>query len=242
MNRTETQVLPEYGLSAAEAARRLHELGPGEPPSSRSTTSIVAGNVFTLFNAIVGVFFILIMSLGLFADAIFGLIAIVNSWIGIRQELKAKETLDRLAVLVAPRATTLRDGVEIDLLADEVVPGDVIRLVPGDQLVADGIVVSSRGLTLDESMLTGESDGVPKGEGDEVLSGGFVTSGSGYYEVTAVREESYAGRIAGEAKSLPPPTIAAGERGEPGDPRLHLRADSRWRCFRSVRCSSARST
>jgi magnesium-transporting ATPase (P-type) len=199
---TETRVLPEYGLSAAEAERRLKDLGPGEPPSSRSTASIVAGNVFTLFNAIIGVFFILILSLGLFADAIFGLIAIVNSWIGIRQELKAKETLDQLAVLVAPRAATLRDGVEVELLADEVVPGDVVRLVPGDQLVADGRVISSRGLTLDESMLTGESDGVAKTEGDEVLSGAFVTAGSGYAEVTAVREDSYAGRIAGEARAF----------------------------------------
>ena len=202
MSSTETRVLPEYGLSAAEAERRLEDLGPGEPPSSRSTSSIVAGNVFTLFNAIIGVFFILILSLGLFADAIFGLIAIVNSWIGIRQELKAKETLDRLAVLVAPRAATLRDGFEVELLADEVVPGDVVRLVPGDQLVADGRVISSRGLTLDESMLTGESDGVPKSDGDEVLSGAFVTAGSGYAEVTAVREDSYAGRIAGEARAF----------------------------------------
>ena len=78
-------------------------LGPPEDESSRSVASIVAGNVFTLFNAIIGVFFILILSLGLFADAIFGVIAIVNSAIGIRQEMKAKETLDQLALLVAPR-------------------------------------------------------------------------------------------------------------------------------------------
>jgi len=202
VSETATKVLPEQGLPSDEAERRLRELGPAEPPTSRSTASIVAGNVFTLFNAIIGVFFILILSLGLFADAIFGLIAIVNSWIGIRQELKAKKTLEQLAVLIAPRATTLRDGEEIDLLADEVVPGDVIRLVPGDQLVADGTVVSSRGLTLDESMLTGESDGVVKGEGSEVLSGGFVTAGSGYCEVTLVREQSYAGRLAGEARAF----------------------------------------
>ena len=202
MSETETQVIPEQGLSAAEAAERLRDLGPAEPHSSRSTSSIVAANVFTLFNAIIGVFFVLILSLGLFADAIFGLIAIVNSWIGIRQEMKAKETLDRLAVLVAPRANVVRDGHEIELLADEIVPGDLIRLVPGDQLVADGEVVSSRGLTVDESMLTGESDGVSKSEGNEVFSGGFVLSGSGYCSVTAVREDSYAGRIAGEAKAF----------------------------------------
>lgn len=192
----------DMGLSNAEAAARLKDLGPAVQQRSRSTSSIVAGNVFTLFNLIIGVFFILILSLGLFADAIFGLIAIVNTWIGIRQELKAKEVLDRLAVLIAPRATVVRDGREVDLLADEVVPGDLIRLAPGDQMVADGRLVDARGLTVDESMLTGESDPIGKRPGDEVLSGGFVVAGSGSCEVTAVREDSYAGRIAGEARAF----------------------------------------
>ena len=206
MNEAETRVLPSddrgTGLSSAEAADRLHALGPAQPHSSRSTSSIVAGNVFTLFNLIIGVFFILILSLGLWADAIFGLIAIVNTWIGIRQELKAKETLDRLAVLIAPRAEVIRDGESLELLADEIVPGDLIRLSPGDQLVADGRMVSSRGLSVDESMLTGESDPIGKNEGDEALSGSFVISGSGFCEVTAVREESYAGKLAGEARAF----------------------------------------
>src|SRR5918999_1105487 len=150
------------GLSVAEAERRLSQLGPAEPKSSRSVASIVAANVFTLFNGIIGVFFILILSLGLFADALFGLIAALNSYIGIRQELKAKETLDRLALLVAPRARAVRDGRVVELRAEEVVPGDVVRVEPGDQLVADGVVTESRGLTVDESLLTGEADGVRK--------------------------------------------------------------------------------
>jgi len=206
VSETATQVLPNddpgSGLSSAEAERRLRELGPAEPHSSRSTSSIVAGNVFTLFNLIIGIFFVLILSLGLWADAIFGVIAIVNTWIGIRQELKAKETLDRLAVLVAPRAEVIRDGQSLELLADEIVPGDLVRLSPGDQIVADGRVVFSRGLTVDESMLTGESDPIGKRPGEEVFSGGFVISGSGFCEITAVREDSYAGRIAGEAKAF----------------------------------------
>ena len=192
----------EQGLSSEEAAKRLRELGPAAETSSRSVASIVAGNVFTLFNAIIGVFFVLILSLGLFADAIFGLIAIVNSWIGIRQELKAKATLDELAVLVAPRAKVVRDGAGADLGADEIVPGDVVRVEPGDQLVADGEAIESRGLTLDESLLTGEADGISKAPGDRVLSGSFCVSGSGYYRVDAVREESYAGRLSGEARSF----------------------------------------
>lgn len=206
MSEAATQVLPTddpgTGLSSAEAADRLHRLGPAQPHSSRSTSSIVAGNVFTLFNLIIGIFFVLILSLGLWADAIFGLIAIVNTWIGIRQELKAKETLDRLAVLVAPRAEVIRDGQALELLADEIVPGDLVRLSPGDQVVADGRVVTTRGLTVDESMLTGESDPIGKQPGEEVFSGGFVISGSGFCEITAVREDSYAGKIAGEAKTF----------------------------------------
>jgi cation-transporting ATPase E len=190
------------GLSAAEAAARLRKLGPPPETSSRSTSSIVAGNVFTLFNAIIAGFFILDIGLGLYADSLFGLIAVLNSYIGIRQELKAKRTLDELAVLVAPQAKVVRDGVVIDLRSEEVVPGDVIQVSPGDQLVADGELLRSRGLTLDESMLTGEADGVQKNPGDRALSGSFCISGSGHYLVDAVREESYAGRLAGEARAF----------------------------------------
>jgi cation-transporting ATPase E len=192
----------DQGLSAKEAAARLRKLGPAPETSSRSLASIVAGNVFTLFNAIIGAFFLLDVGLGLYADAIFGLIAVINSSIGIYQEKKAKETLDEIAVLVAPHARVIRDGAEVELTANEVVPGDVIQVGPGDQLVADGEAIASRGMTMDESLLTGESDGIQKSEGDRVLSGSFCVSGSGHYVVDAVREESYAGRIAGEAKTF----------------------------------------
>src|ERR687887_881936 len=190
------------GLSSAEAARRLAKLGPPEREASRSMASIVAGNVFTLFNAILGTFFVLLLALGLFADALFGLVAIINSAIGIRQEMKAKETLDRLALLVAPKARAVRDAVTVEVRGEEVVPGDVIRVEPGDQLVADGVVVSTRGLTIDESILTGESDGVRKHDRDRVLSGAFCLAGSGYYEVDAVREDSHAEHVAGEARAF----------------------------------------
>ncbi|HET6997920.1 MAG TPA: HAD-IC family P-type ATPase [Solirubrobacterales bacterium] len=196
------QPTTEQGLSSAEAAKRLRQLGPPPENSSRSTSSIIAGNVFTLFNAIIGAFFVLDLGLGLYADSLFGLIAVLNSYIGIRQELKAKATLDELAVLVAPHAKVIRDGDVVELGAEEIVPADVIRVEPGDQLVADGEVIGSRGMTLDESMLTGEADGIRKAEGDRVLSGSFCISGSGYYLVDAVREESYAGRLAGEARSF----------------------------------------
>ncbi|HEX6602450.1 MAG TPA: cation-translocating P-type ATPase [Solirubrobacterales bacterium] len=192
----------DQGLSSKEAAARLRKLGPPPENSSRSLASIVAANVFTLFNAIIAVFFVVDIGLGLWADALFGVIAIVNSSIGIYQEKKAKETLDEIAVLVAPHARVIRDGVEAELTANEVVPGDLIRVGPGDQLVADGEVIGSRGMTMDESLLTGESDGIRKVDGDRVLSGSFCVSGSGHYVVDAVREESYAGQVAGEAKTF----------------------------------------
>ncbi|MBS1860731.1 MAG: HAD-IC family P-type ATPase [Actinobacteria bacterium] len=190
------------GLSKKEAAARLRKLGAPPETSSRSTSSIVAGNVFTLFNAIIAVFFVLDLGLGLYADSLFGVVAVINSYIGIRQELKAKKTLDEVAVLVAPRARAIRDGETVEVLGEEIVPGDVVAIGPGDQLVADGRVIASRGLTLDESMLTGEADGIRKDSGDEVLSGSFAISGSGHYEVEAVREHSYAGRLAGEARAF----------------------------------------
>ena len=105
-------------------------------------------------------------------------------------------------MLVAPKASVVRDDAEIELLASDVVPGDVVHVGPGDQLVADGEVIASRGLTVDESLLTGEADGIRKGEGERVLSGSFCVSGSGHYVVDAVREESYAGGLAGEARAF----------------------------------------
>jgi cation-transporting ATPase E len=207
-----TDAVIERGLSSATAKKRLRELGPPPENSSRSVSSIVAGNVFTLFNAIIGAFFVLDLGLGLYADSIFGLIAVINSYIGIRQELKAKRTLDELAVLVAPHAKVVRDGAVVSLLAEEVVPGDVVEVAPGDQLVADGEVLGARGMTLDESMLTGEADGVRKGAGDRALSGSFCISGSGQYKADAVREQSYAGKLAGEARAFRhPPSPLQGE-------------------------------
>ena len=107
------ETISDQGLSSNEAEKRLRKLGEPPETSSRSTSSIVAGNVFTLFNAIIGVFFVLDLGLGLYADSLFGVIAIVNSYIGIRQELNAKKTLDELAVLVAPRAKVVRRMLDV---------------------------------------------------------------------------------------------------------------------------------
>ncbi len=194
---------PPAGLSEAEAQRRLSERGgPGELPSSRSYLSIVRANVFTVFNLILAAFGVLTLVFGDWRDALFLGVLVANTSIGITQEVRAKRALDRLALLIAPRATVLRDGRTRSIPAAEVVEGDLVEVQAGDQIVADGEAGSAVDLRLDESILTGESEAVPRAVGEQLRSGAFVADGSGTYEVTAVGSDSYAGRLLGEARSF----------------------------------------
>jgi cation-transporting P-type ATPase E len=191
------------GLSEVEATRRLEERGPLEPPqTSRSLASIVRANVFTVFNLILVAAGILTFVFGHFEDALFIGILVANAGIGIIQEWRAKTALDRLAALVAPHATVVRDGESREVGVEEVIEGDLVRLSPGEQLVADGTLERSDGLQLDESILTGESQAVQRRPGDEVRSGSFAVEGSGYYTVTAVGKNSYAERLAAIARDF----------------------------------------
>lgn len=191
------------GLSEAEAATRLAARGePREPPASRSTAVIVRANAVTPFNAILLALGALTLVFGDWRDALFLGIVLANTGIGIGQELRAKRKLDELAALVAPRATVVRDGEPRSLHVSEVVIGDLVRLAPGDQVVADGPLRASAGLYLDEAILTGESAPVGRSVGDEVRSGAFVVEGTGSFEVVDVGESSYAERIAGTAREF----------------------------------------
>jgi cation-transporting P-type ATPase E len=191
------------GLSEEEAARRLAERGPIEPPpSSRSYASIVRANVLTVFNAILAAAGIVTLAFGAWQDALFLGILLANTGIGIVQEVRAKRALDQLAALVEPMAVVVRDGVSRVAHAEELVVGDLVRVEPGNQLVADGTVATSAGLALDESNLSGESRPVVRGPGDEVRSGSFVLEGSGTYTVTAVGPDSYAERVARIARAF----------------------------------------
>ncbi|AYF98210.1 HAD-IC family P-type ATPase [Protaetiibacter intestinalis] len=190
------------GLTAAEVAERRAD-GRGNDyraDTSRSIGSIVRSNVFTLFNGIVGGCFLLLLILGRWQDALFGLAAISNAIIGCWQEFRAKAALDRLALLNAPRARVRRDGAEQELAPAEIVQDDVLVLRAGDQVPADAEVLDARGLQIDESMLTGESDPIDKAPGDEALSGSVVVAGEGEARVTRVGADSYANRFANEAK------------------------------------------
>ena len=190
------------GLTQQEAERKLASRPPAAAESSRSYKSIVIANVFTVFNLILLAAGVLTLSFGDVQDALFLAILVANAGIGIAQEVRAKRTLDRLAALVAPTASVLRDEQPRRVSVDQVVEGDIVLLDAGDQVVADGTLRRSDGLALDESILTGESEPVPKGAGDEVQSGSFAAEGSGTYLVTAVGAKSHAARITGQAREF----------------------------------------
>jgi cation-transporting P-type ATPase E len=192
-----------HGLSEAEAQRRLGAHGrPRLERTSRSYASIVRANTLTVFNLILAVFGALTLAFGDWRDALFLGVLVANTAIGITQEVRAKRTLDGLALLVAPRATVVRDGTRREAGPEGLVAGDLVLVEAGDQLVADGHLVRARELRLDESILTGESAPVARAVGEEVRSGAFVAEGTGAYEVTAVGAASYAHRLLGEARAF----------------------------------------
>jgi cation-transporting ATPase E len=135
-------------------------------------------------------------------DAVFLAILLLNAGIGIGQEARAKASLDRLAALVAPRATVVRDGRPMVVDVPQVVTGDLVTVGSGDQIVADGRLVRSEGLGVDESILTGEAEPVSRLVGDEVRAGSFAAEGAGAYVATAVGPDTYAERLVGEAREF----------------------------------------
>jgi cation-transporting P-type ATPase E len=191
------------GLTELEAARRLSARGraPRER-SSRSYASIVRANVFTVFNLILAVAGAATLAFGEWQDALFLGVLVANAGIGTVQEVRAKRALDRLSAVVAPHANVVRDGQTYAIPVAELVVGDLVRLGPGDQIVADGHLAEADTLRLDEAILTGEAEPVAREVGDEVRSGSFAVEGIGAYLVSAVGADSYAARLTGEARSF----------------------------------------
>ncbi|MEH0419652.1 HAD-IC family P-type ATPase [Streptomyces sp. B21-083] len=189
------------GLTAAEVAERVARGEVNDVPvhSSRSVSEIVRANVFTRFNAIIGVLWLITMFVAPFQDTLFGYVILANTGIGIIQEWRAKKTLDSLAVIGEARPTVRRDGVAAEVSTSEIVLGDLIEIGPGDKIVVDGECVEADGLEIDESLLTGEADPVVKQPGDPVMSGSFVVAGGGAFTATKVGREAYAVQLAEEA-------------------------------------------
>ncbi|MEV0261590.1 cation-translocating P-type ATPase [Streptomyces sp. NPDC050617] len=189
------------GLTTAQVAERVSRGEVNDVPvrSSRSTTEIVRANVFTRFNAIIGVLFLIILVVGPIQDGLFGFVIVANTAIGIIQELRAKKTLDSLAVIGESKPTVRRNGTAAAIPTGEIVLGDTIELGPGDKCVVDGEILEADGLEIDESLLTGEADPVLKKPGDKVMSGSFVVAGGGAFTATKVGREAYAAQLAEEA-------------------------------------------
>jgi cation-transporting P-type ATPase E len=192
----------DQGLTASEVAERRADGRTNDVPNptSRTVAQIVRANVFTPFNALLGVLLVVIIAIGEYRDALFGIVLVANALIGIVQELRAKRSLDRLAVLNQPTSLVRRDGQDTSVPSSELVTDDVVVLTLGDQIAVDGAVLDAAGLEVDESLLTGEADPVVKQPGDTVMSGSFVVAGSGSIRATAVGTEAYAYKLSSDAR------------------------------------------
>jgi cation-transporting ATPase E len=194
----------QSGLTSVQVAQRVAngETNDTGRRTSRPVSHIVRANVLTRFNAIVGALAAVVLVTGHPQDALFGLVIVANTGIGVVQELRAKRTLDRLAVLGEEPVRVMRDGAEAELRPQDIVLDDLILVGPGDRIMVDGEItdgLGEPGMEVDESLLTGETDPVTKKPGDQVLSGSFVVSGSGAFTATRVGRRSYAARLEDEA-------------------------------------------
>ena len=200
-----TMNLPEVeenGLTASQvrACEESGQTNAVKSTTSRSILDIVRANVFTLFNGIIFAAMVLVLITGSWKDAVFGFVILINTGIGIVTELKAKRTLDRLSILVTSDYAVRRDGENTEVPSRDIVLGDLLWIRSGEQVPADAQVLSSYGLELDESMLTGESRTVRKEDGDQVYSGSTAVSGVALARVNAVGEHSYAATLTAQAK------------------------------------------
>ncbi len=172
------------------------------PPTTRTYWQILRENVFTFINNCLFLLGLTLIVLGRPTDAMISVGVIsMNVLVSVVQEIRAKRTLDRIALLTRPTATVIRDGQEQSLQPEALVVGDLLKIEPGDQVVVDGEVISGR-MALDESQLTGESDHIPKGRGDSVYSGSFCVTGTGYYVARKVGTQSLANEITAGARAF----------------------------------------
>ena len=193
------------GLTQAEVDQRIKSGLTNESPnsSSRSIKDILRANILTRFNALLAVLAVVVIVIDRSPfNALFGIGMVINSGIGIFQELRAKATLDKLAILNAPHVDVIRDGKTVQLMVEQVVKDDLVILKLGDQIVTDGPIIRSEMLEVDESLLTGESDPIAKHPDDNVLSGSIVVAGSGVMRAEKVGVESYSAKLTLQAKKF----------------------------------------
>lgn len=205
MSATTAVEMPEIGatgLTSKEVVQRIEsgQSNAVKTSSSRSVQDIVRANVFTLFNGIIFAAMVLVLITGSWRDAVFGFVIIINTGIGIVTELRAKRTLDKLSILVASDFLVHRDGRDVEVPHNEIVLDDLLWIRAGEQVPADGQIIQTWGLELDESMLTGESRTVRHKVGEQVYSGATAVSGMALVKVNAVGSHSYAATLTAQAK------------------------------------------
>ncbi|MBI5565239.1 MAG: HAD-IC family P-type ATPase [Chloroflexi bacterium] len=193
------------GLSTQEVTeRRAKGLGNSAlPPTGRTYAQIVRENVFTFINIVIFVLAVALILVGRASDALVSVGVIsLNIAVSVVQEIRAKRTLDQIALLTRPTATVVRDGQERSVPPEELVVGDVLKVGPGDQIVLDGRVIGDGKMQVDESQLTGESNLIPKQAGDGVFSGSFCVNGSALFVVEKVGTQSLANEITAGARAF----------------------------------------
>ena len=192
------------GLTSAEVTARVNRgsINTSDKGTSRTVGAIVRANVLTRFNAIISGLLVVILVYGELPDALFGLVMVINSAIGIVQETKAKRTLDALRLQIAPTIQVIRDGAEQTVTTENLVIDDLVWLKSGDAVPVDGTVIISDGLEVDESSLSGESDPVAKAVDTNVRSGGAVVSGTALIVATAVGDDAWAHQLNHEAREF----------------------------------------
>ena len=191
------------GLTDEQVNARIAEgkVNADENPNTRTYKQIVRENTLTFFNFLNLVLLVLVLLVGSYKNAFFVCIIIINTLIGIAQEIRAKKTIDKLAILTARKSVVIREGQKWTVPTKELVLDDVVCLKTGDQVPADARILEGS-LEVNESLLTGESDNLPKNEGDELFSGSFVTSGEAYCQIIHVGKDNYAAQITSEAKEF----------------------------------------
>ena len=205
MSATTAVEMPEIGVTGLTPKEVVQRIESGQSnavktSTSRSVQDIVRANVFTLFNGIIFAAMVLVLITGSWRDAVFGFVIIINTGIGIVTELRAKRTLDKLSILVASEFLVHRDGRDVEVPHNEIVLDDLLWIRAGEQVPADGQIIQTWGLELDESMLTGESRTVRHKVGEQVYSGATAVSGMALVKVNAVGSHSYAATLTAQAK------------------------------------------
>ena len=189
---------------------------------SRSLSSIIRSNALTPFNALIGTLWVAMMIVAPWQDALFGFVIVFNTLIGTIQEYRSARTLAKLSLLSEARPTVIRDGREVQISLRELVIDDLVLISTGDQIAVDGDVLQAAGCEIDESLLTGEADPVPKSTGDELLSA-RSSFRDRRYRVTR-GQQSFAGRLTAGA-TVPDHHLGTARFHQPLHPLRQLRAD-----------------